>query len=137
MVLCAQVEIFKLMERDAYARFKNDKDAVGAVVDEFFASADVSNDGYVTFEEYRKWVLRNPEVIVFFSQLSKAITDLIRSAKGAVRRRATLLPQTNSFVDVANRPTVHSTCYPPCRLPVPQTQISARETSVRQGTCAE
>ena len=49
----AEDEIFKLMERDAYARFKSNPEAVGAVVDDFFAGADVSQDGYISFEEYR------------------------------------------------------------------------------------
>ena len=48
----AEEEIFKLMERDAFARFKGSSEAVGAVVDEFFASADLSNDGAISFAEY-------------------------------------------------------------------------------------
>ena len=35
------------MERDAFARFKSNPEAVAAVVDEFFATADISQDGYV------------------------------------------------------------------------------------------
>lgn len=76
----AEEEIFKLMERDAYARFKSSPEAVGAVVDEFFAGADLSQDGFISFEEYRKWVLQQPQVIVFFSQLSQSILALLKSA---------------------------------------------------------
>jgi Ca2+-binding EF-hand superfamily protein len=45
--VASEEEIFKLMERDAYARFKGNPEAVGAVCDDFFKKADMSNDGYV------------------------------------------------------------------------------------------
>ena len=77
----AEDEIFKLMERDAYARFKSNPEAVGAVVDDFFAGADVSQDGYISFEEYRKWVLQQPEVIVFFTQLSQSTLSLLKTVR--------------------------------------------------------
>lgn len=76
-----EVEIFKLMERDAYARFKNDPNALRDVCDEFFASADREHDGVVTFAEYKEWVLKHPQVLVFFSQLSKSIKTLLYEAR--------------------------------------------------------
>ena len=76
----AEEEIFKLMERDAFARFKSNPEAVAAVVDEFFATADISQDGYVSFDEYRKWVMKQPQVIVFFSQLAQSILAILKSA---------------------------------------------------------
>ena len=76
----AEEEIFKLMERDAYARFKSDPDAVGAVVDDFFAKADLSQDGTISYTEYHRWVMQQPEVIVFFAQLSESIAAIMRNA---------------------------------------------------------
>lgn len=79
----AEDEIFKLMERDAFARFKGSEDAVGAVVDEFFAKADIEKDGYVTFDEYVRWVRQQPQVIVFFSQLAQSILSLLSKSTSA------------------------------------------------------
>ena len=76
----AEEEIFKLMERDAFARFKGNSEAVGAVVDEFFTKADISHDGYISFDEYRTWVQQQPQVIFFFSQLAQSILALLKTA---------------------------------------------------------
>ena len=76
----AEEEIFKLMERDAFARFKGNEEAVKSVVDDFFAGADATHDGYISFAEYRTWVLQQPQVIVFFTQLAQSILALLRTA---------------------------------------------------------
>ena len=76
----AEEEIFKLMERDAYARFKANPESVSAVVDSFFDSADISHDGYISFTEYSRWVRQQPQVIVFFSQLAQSVSSLLKSA---------------------------------------------------------
>lgn len=76
----AEEEIFKLMERDAYARFKANPESVSAVVDSFFDSADISHDGYISFAEYSRWVHQQPQVIVFFSQLAQSVSSLLKSA---------------------------------------------------------
>jgi hypothetical protein len=40
----AEEEVFKLMDRDTFARFRNDAEAVGKMVDDFFNRVDVVHD---------------------------------------------------------------------------------------------
>jgi len=77
----AEQDIYKLMERDAFARFKSDPDAVGRVVNEFFQSADVDHDGLITFPEFRRWVATQPSVLIFLSQVSRSVYAALQQHK--------------------------------------------------------
>mmetsp|Transcript_2948 Transcript_2948/g.7811 ORF Transcript_2948/g.7811 Transcript_2948/m.7811 type:complete len:373 (+) Transcript_2948:64-1182(+) len=80
----AQSEIFRLMERDTFSRFKSDPTMVDKLADDFFSKVDVDASGRVSYVEYRKWALNEPTVIVFFSGLmeaSKAIIEPVHAAR--------------------------------------------------------
>jgi len=79
----AEDEIFKLMDRNAHERFRQDPDAVGALCDDFFREADLKQDGVVSYEEYKSFVTSQPAVLTFFSQLSECIQSLLDKAKKA------------------------------------------------------
>ena len=83
----AEVEIFKLMERDAFARFKSDPDAVQAVVDDFFAQADLSQDGTISYAEYYRLVVQQPHIIAFFTHLAESISALLGKATGQIESK--------------------------------------------------
>lgn len=77
----AEHEIFKLMERDAFTRFKGDASKSKRSLDEFFKAADKANDGVVSFDEYRSWVQSDPQVLYFFSLLSESVRSLLQDAE--------------------------------------------------------
>jgi hypothetical protein len=79
----AEAEIFKLMERDTYKRFRHDPKAVDELVAEFFTQADTSHDGVVTFSEYHTWALSQPSVFLFFHKLSGLVQGLVDEHKKA------------------------------------------------------
>jgi len=70
-------EIFKLMERDTFARYRQDGNAVDRLVDDFFNEANSSKAEEVTFEDYKKWAHFHPEVLIFFQRLREAIEKLM------------------------------------------------------------
>ena len=113
----AEEEIFKLMERDAYARFKANPESVSAVVESFFKTADLSADGFISFPEYKRWVMGQPQVIVFFTQLAKSISALLKT-DGNKWDHLNVSPES-SYEDVALHlpPTAPSTA--PSAAPAP------------------
>jgi len=84
----AEKDIFKLMERDAFSRFKKNPDAVGAVVDECFKKADTSNDGELSFDEFKDWVKTEPGILIFLSQLAHSVSTALQQHR---RRSAATL----------------------------------------------
>jgi len=77
----AAQEIFTLMERDTYKRFRSDKEAVSTLVDNFFKEADIQKDGLVHFEEYKKWAMGNKEVLSFMNMLTTSAKGLINHVR--------------------------------------------------------
>ena len=57
----AEKEIFKLMERDTYTRFKQDPEMISRLCEVFFDAADGNHDGHVNFSEYSDFVHREPQ----------------------------------------------------------------------------
>ena len=79
----AENEIFTLMDRDTWARLKNDPSMVKQMAADYFDAADKNKDGVVTFHEYRTWALANPTVLSFFSQVQKSVSGLLGGSKTA------------------------------------------------------
>jgi len=73
----AENEIFMLMERDTFQRFKQNPKGVAAAVDDFFQQADKRHDDVVSFEEFKDFAMSRPEMIVAFSQLTETISQLL------------------------------------------------------------
>ena len=79
LFVAAAAEIFRLMERDTYRRFR-EEGAAQKLVDEFFSSMG-ENDGVVQQEQFSEWATSHPQVLVLFAQLSKIIRSLIEKKK--------------------------------------------------------
>ena len=79
LFVAAAAEIFRLMERDTYRRFR-EEGAAQKLVDEFFSSMG-ENDGVVQQEQFSEWAMSHPQVLVLFAQLSKIIRSLIEKKK--------------------------------------------------------
>ena len=81
----AHQEIFKLMERDNYARFKTNHDKVASMMEEFFDDADKDCDGYVNKEEFLNWTKANPESLAFITALQDSAHAVVQQQQHAQR----------------------------------------------------
>lgn len=73
----AETEMFNLMERNAFARLRDDPEMLNRLADDFFDRADSDGDGRVRYSEYSKWAMEQPQVLAFFGQLRRTITKLV------------------------------------------------------------
>jgi len=85
----AEQEIFRLMERDTYARFRSDPAALGELIESFFTEIHGSKPDkpelVVEYDEYKAWVLKHPQALAFFSSLPVALRKLVRTEGGGRR----------------------------------------------------
>ena len=65
----AHEEIYKLMDKDSYARFKKNPQEVKELTNALFEQADVNGDGMIQLEEYKQWVKNNPDAMNFIREL--------------------------------------------------------------------
>ena len=73
----ASDEVFRLMERDTFSRFKSDPSALSNLVDGYYAAAaaasgsagkkDGAEPDLITFRQFREWALKEPAVLIFFT----------------------------------------------------------------------
>ncbi|KAL1498484.1 hypothetical protein AB1Y20_013809 [Prymnesium parvum] len=73
----AQTEIFKLMERDTFSRFRSDKAMVDNLTNDFFTRVDRHHTGRVSYDDFRLWALNEPIALVFFNGLIEASKKLV------------------------------------------------------------
>ena len=60
----ASAEVFKLMERDTYSRFKRDDESIKKLVASFHREAGLGEgESNVTFEKFSTWAKANPSVM--------------------------------------------------------------------------
>lgn len=76
----AEEEMFRLMERNAFARLREDPKTLDELANAFFDRADADSDGRVRFNEYHAWASEQPQVLAFFGQLRKTIVKLVSSS---------------------------------------------------------
>ena len=76
----AQAEIFKLMERDTFSRFKSCPEMADQLAEDFMNRVDRKGDGKVSYKDYRQWALNEPTVLVFFDGLVKASKAIVHGA---------------------------------------------------------
>ena len=90
----ASEEVFKLMERDTFARFKNNPDAIKSLVDAYYSSVDKEARvlGAVSFENFKTWARGEPSVGVLFAGISASINSLLQ--------QQTAVSATNGAADV-------------------------------------
>ena len=82
----ASDEIFKLMEKDTFNRFKQDDTASDALVERFYTSMGLGPDDPVSFASFKAWALGEPSILVFFSGLCESIRRLVDKAKTASKQ---------------------------------------------------
>ena len=80
----AEAEVFKLMERDTYSRFKRDEESTTRLVESFYREAGVEANSPVTFEQFRLWCLGNPTVLVCFTGLTSSVKRVLDERKAKV-----------------------------------------------------
>ena len=75
----AGTEIFKLMERDTFARFKQDPDAKKELVNAYYDSAtELAKDANVTFESFKLWANNEPTLTILFHGLSVTVNSILK-----------------------------------------------------------
>jgi len=93
----AHAEIYKLMDRDSYARFKKNPEEVKQLTNALFDQADVNGDGVIELEEYKAWVKRNPDAMNFVRELHTT------SQKAVSKVRNSVYFKRVSKIDVVNK----------------------------------
>ena len=78
----ASAEIFKLMERDTFSRFKNDPEAIGKLVDNYYTKCGVEPGAEITFKKFKEWGLSEPTILIFFTALCTSVQNLMRDTRG-------------------------------------------------------
>lgn len=79
------------MERDTFARFKNDPDALRTLVDAYYSSvaaAEGATDAEkasnsVSFETFKLWATSEPSVSILFSGLSASVNAVLKQRSNA------------------------------------------------------
>jgi len=79
----AENEILLLMERDCFERFRDNEQSVSALVDGFFTKADKSHDHQVDFNEYREWIMSEPQILTAFCQLAETVSHVLSTVEPA------------------------------------------------------
>ena len=77
----ASDEIFKLMERDTFSRFKRDPEAIRSLLSSYHAAAGAGKST-VSFAAFKAWALREPTVLIFFTGLCHSIRGLLAEHGG-------------------------------------------------------
>ena len=77
----ASEEIFKLMERDTFSRFKSDPQAISQLVDGYYKSANKEGRGNVSYADFRAWAVDEPSLLVVFTGLCNTVQRLLKDAQ--------------------------------------------------------
>ena len=80
----AYSEIYKLMDRDSYARFKKNPEEVKQLTDALFDQADTNKDGVIELDEYKAWVKSNPEAMNFVRELHTTSQKAVKKVRNSV-----------------------------------------------------
>jgi len=76
-------QIYKLIEKDMFARFRKQDEQMSELVDKIFHEVDGNGDGLLQFEEFEAWVQSAPDVLSFLTDLYGKSADLQKQAMGA------------------------------------------------------
>ena len=77
----AHDEIYRLMDKDSYARFKKNPAEVKELTDALFDQADVNGDGVIELSEYQEWVADNPEAMNFIRELHEESQTAVKKVR--------------------------------------------------------
>ena len=83
----AQQEIYHLMNRDTFERFKNNDELLNQMLISLFNEVDVDRNGTITLDEYKNWVKENPELTNFLKDLHDHTFVGVKKAAGLEGRK--------------------------------------------------
>ena len=83
----AQQEIYQLMNRDTFERFKNNDALMEDMLTSLFDEVDVDHNGSITVKEYKVWAAKNPEVTKFLTDLHNETFMGVSKAAGLEKRK--------------------------------------------------
>jgi len=83
----AQREIYQLMNRDTFERFKHNDEMMEQMLTSLFEEVDVGNNGIVTVAEYKQWASKNPELTNFLKDLHNETFMGVSKAAGLEKRK--------------------------------------------------
>ena len=76
----AAAESFRLMERDTFERFRDDPEAINALVASYFKQASVDGST-VTFQEFKDWAQKEASVLSLFTGLTKSVRRILQERR--------------------------------------------------------
>lgn len=77
----AQREIYKIIDKDSFSRFKKNDEEVHALCDALFSDCDRAKSGYITLEDYQNWVRNNPDSMNFLREISVKSWPAVKKVK--------------------------------------------------------
>ncbi|GMH75047.1 hypothetical protein TL16_g06633 [Triparma laevis f. inornata] len=83
----AQQEIYQLMNRDTFERFKNNDTLMDNMLAQLFDEVDVDHNGSITVAEYKVWANKNPELTNFLKDLHETTFVGVTKAAGLEKRK--------------------------------------------------
>ncbi|GMH68946.1 hypothetical protein TrRE_jg1106 [Triparma retinervis] len=84
----AQQEIYQLMNRDTFERFKHNDALMDQMLTSLFDEVDVKKNGVITVAEYKTWATMNPELTNFLKDLHNETFMGVSKAAGLEKRKA-------------------------------------------------
>ena len=80
----AHEEVYKLIDKDSFSRFKKNDQEIQELCDALFNDCDHDHSGVVTLEEYKTWVKSNPEAMNFLRELNHASDQAVDQVRKSV-----------------------------------------------------
>ena len=108
----AENEIFMLMERDTFKRFKENPRGAAAIIDDFFQQADKHHDDVITFEEFCDFAMSYPQIVYAFSQLTETVSHLLSNLDTHNRNSLAVLLENPARLQAGAFPSQACLCPP-------------------------
>ena len=83
----AQHEIYQLMNRDTFERFKHNDALMDNMLQSLFDEVNVDHNGSITVKEYKLWAEKNPELTRFLTDLHNETFMGVSKAAGLEKRK--------------------------------------------------
>mmetsp|Transcript_16744 Transcript_16744/g.33408 ORF Transcript_16744/g.33408 Transcript_16744/m.33408 type:complete len:398 (+) Transcript_16744:95-1288(+) len=80
----AHKEIYKIIDKDSFSRFKKNDGEIQELCDALFAQCDKDGSGQVTLDEYKAWVKSNPDAMNFLRDLNNASDQAVEQVRSSV-----------------------------------------------------
>ncbi|GMH96115.1 hypothetical protein TrST_g4638 [Triparma strigata] len=80
----SQKEIYKIIDKDSFSRFKKNDDEIDKLCDALFKECDHDGSGCITLPEYKAWVQSNPDAMNFLRELNSVSEDAVEQVRNSV-----------------------------------------------------